>query len=75
MSTHPAIAYLERLFAEEDFIFFQLIHSTKKWSDAKGAQHAEIKLLPLIPMPQAARPDYIARLEGYQSEGWNVYVC
>ena len=75
MSLHPAIGYIERLFAEEDHIFFQLIHSTSKWTDAKGAQHAETKLLPLIPMPQAARPDYIARLEGYQSEGWNVYIC
>ena len=46
----------------------------KRSYNTKGTQHTEIKLLPLIPMPQAARPDYIARLEGYQSEGWNVYV-
>ena len=78
--SHPAIAYLEGLFDEDDFIFVQLIHSTRTHTvkDSKTGKERtskEVKLLPLVSVRQAATPDYIASLEAFQADGWNVYVC
>lgn len=85
---HPAIAYLDGLFEEGDNIFFQLIHSTKKYTpinkktgqpllDSNGQPRllAETKLLPLISVDKAATSEFINSLLGYEALGWNIYLC
>jgi RepB DNA-primase from phage plasmid len=72
---HPAIGYLRGLFDEDDLIFFQLIHSTRTFIGKDGKPQAETKLVGLVSVKDAATPQYIAELEKFQSDGWNVYVC
>jgi len=71
---HPAIAYLEGLFDEDDFIFFQLIHSTRTYITPKGEKKKEVKLLPLVSMKKAITSEFITSLEAFQADGWNIYV-
>ena len=74
-SQHPAIAYLKSLFEDGDFIFFFLIHSTKKHTDRSGNLVADTKLLPLMPLFQAASQEVMDLLTRFETDGWNVYVC
>jgi hypothetical protein len=85
---HPAIDYLYGLFLESDFIFIQLIHSSKTHvvynkktgkplldRDGKERRAADTKLLPLVKVADAVKPEYMASLQAYEDAGWNVYVC
>jgi RepB DNA-primase from phage plasmid len=76
---HPAIAYLEGLFDIDDFIFFQLIHSSqihtvKDTRTGKERTSKDVRLLPLVSVKEAITPEYISSLEAFQADGWNVYI-
>jgi P4 family phage/plasmid primase-like protien len=72
---HPAIAYLESLFEEDDHIFFQLIHSTKTHIGRNGTPEKDTRLLPLMLLKDAVKTENISRLEALQTDGWNIYIC
>ncbi len=86
---HPAIAYLRVLFEEDDYIFFQLIHATRKHplinkktglprinsQTGESRMQADTELMPLVQIKVAATPEYMALLEAKQAEGWNIFVC
>ena len=86
---HPAIAYLRVLFEEDEYIFFQLIHATRKHplinkktglprinsQTGEPRMQADTELMPLVQVKVAATPEYMALLEAKQAEGWNIFVC
>ena len=73
--TLPAIPYLEGLFNEDDYIFFFMVHSTRKHMDSNGEMVADVKLIPLMAMRQARQSKTIQRLKEYEADGSNIYVC
>lgn len=72
---HPAIAYLKSLFCDGDHIFFFLVHSTRKHPDKKGNLVADVKLLPLMPLKEAATDATMALLTQHENDGWNIFIC
>jgi len=65
---HSADSFLKSLFEPEDHIFFLLLRQIQ------GQDETETKLLPLMPLSEAIKPEFIKLLEAFNSDDWNIFV-